>query len=492
MPRLVLPDPCTFIGLIRSVETYARPARRMWPYYWLNAAAVREDTIWRLCMFSVSGRWSDRCPIQPFVYQHETFAVVSKRIDADEMWAMFRSLKAKKLAQLTDTVVAVAPDLQVPPYAVWQDHAAASSPADIADAVSERAYWWYLNLGGTQPWIADADDRAIRIARALRPDLERYGVDRFESLVSRCFTPRPVPSHNFSSFTNLLYHIDLPLALRIEVGVPNPHEQTRHIALACGIPLRPRTLRLTVGDMPRQDAEAFSVKTVSQTEGTWKYGQVNIPAIASKLWITSQVLYKPISFDIPVSTPATQVADAVAYMYVSRSPLDRDTEQNQWQQDLLAGTGSAFEVALLNALARLGVPVIFGGVVQPGPNQGGSQTFGFDLLAVRPPHRYSQPHAVAISAKGSANFPKGQDINNTVRSVELVREALPGWIVFGLIACQAPASILQHLAARTDIRFWGRAELEMLVNADRPEALSQLLWMPPWFTAEQAYLYYPT
>src|SRR5262249_28277539 len=219
-------------------------------------------------------------------------------------------------------------------------------------------------------------------------------------------------------------------------------------------------------------------------------GRITVPVLAGKLWFTSPSLYKPLSSDIDLPTTAEQATDALAYMFAPFVTNLRDKGTDAWRHDLLEETGPRFEVALLTALARLGIPMLFGGRFTADNQQGGMQTPGFNLVALRPPHHYMQPHAVAISTKGTANFPKGTAINNILRSAETLQQALPGWVVFGLIICQAPASLLSQFTGRTDVKVWGRTELETLLAADRPEAIARLLWKPPWLTDKLAYQYY--
>jgi hypothetical protein len=121
MTRFELSPTATFIDLMGEIEEYAYPFRQMWPSFWLKAAAIRDNDVWRLCVFALSGRWSDEEPIKPFSEQLGALAAISRRINATAAWEMFESLQATKTITLEPGVVAVAPEPYVPNIAQWQE-----------------------------------------------------------------------------------------------------------------------------------------------------------------------------------------------------------------------------------------------------------------------------------------------------------------------------------------------------------------------------------
>jgi hypothetical protein len=67
---------------------------------------------------------------------------------------------------------------------------------------------------------------------------------------------------------------------------------------------------------------------------------------------------------------------------------------------------------------------------------------------------------------------------------------MPGWSVIGVLACRAPASQLERFATRTDLRVWGREDLETISRAEGPEAIRRLLWLPPGWPLEESWRFF--
>ncbi len=143
----------------------------------------------------------------------------------------------------------------------------------------------------------------------------------------------------------------------------------------------------------------------------------------------------------------------------------------QWKTHLLKEDSANFEIALLNAIARFGIAVLFAGQLQAG----GPATPGFDLVALDHPHH----RAVLISAKGSDNNPSQENCQKLLDAVEAVQEILQGWYVTGIIASHATNNKLGLAKKRTDVRIWSKEDLERLYQADTREAIDPLLWTPP-------------
>src|SRR5690348_2374097 len=95
---------------MRAFESYARPFRSMWPWFWLKAAALKLDEEWHLTMFLLSGQWDDTKSGAPVELPYETLALVSMRLDADAAWRLVESLVVDRTIAMADGIVATAPD----------------------------------------------------------------------------------------------------------------------------------------------------------------------------------------------------------------------------------------------------------------------------------------------------------------------------------------------------------------------------------------------
>lgn len=64
-----------------EIKEYAYPFQDMWPSFWLKAAATGDHEPWRLCIFSLSGRWSNDEPVMSISTRTDTLLVVSQGIE---------------------------------------------------------------------------------------------------------------------------------------------------------------------------------------------------------------------------------------------------------------------------------------------------------------------------------------------------------------------------------------------------------------------------
>src|SRR5260370_10920047 len=116
-------------------------------------------------------------------------------------------------------------------------------------------------------------------------------------------------------------------------------------------------------------------------------------------------------------------------------PEKKDIEAGivRWEQDLTkpaVGDGGRLEVALLNALTRLGIPTVFSGRGK----QGGTEKYAYDLIALGLFERRS-PTAILISCKSSYNQPNLGEIGKLSDAVEQIKKLLgTDWSVFGALA----------------------------------------------------------
>ena len=495
MYGLDVSHPVTFRDLMGLFDEYAHPVRDMWTSFWLKAAAVRDGETWHLCYFALVGRWREADNAQEVRELGDSLVAVSRRLDADEAWEVLAALVTDGTVGLADGVRAQAPDRQVnstsPQAQVPTPTYLAHTIADVA----EKAQWrWLYEYGWTQ-WLDDLP--ASELHRRVLPDLERVGMGSYQAFINTYFgngEQRP----NDYSFSMLQYIVDLPMALQVVPGIVDPATSTRPALLSCRWPFALDRLEVTSGVRPSATHARLELRDQQQAGANWSAGTVIIPSGHSKLWLAGPPLDGRLTYDIGLPTPEAQVGDVVGYIYQPRKPA-RGPET--FAKQLREGADDIFEVALLNALARLGVPVLFAGQLRkegqpPGTNgatahassapqatpsgnrqkkASGPATPGFDLVALD----HKERRAVVISVKGITRSPGDDDIEKLLKGVGIVEHLLHGWHVSGLIACHASATMLVRVRQREDVVVWGQDELETLLRADVRDHVVRMLWMPP-------------
>jgi hypothetical protein len=185
-----------------------------------------------------------------------------------------------------------------------------------------------------------------------------------------------------------------------------------------------------------------------------------------------------------------QIKQLLGYMYRKPGSEDIETGTKIWIKNLTepnteTKTGTKLEIALLNALTRLGIPVLFGGdieriVLATGEKQhSGPQTPVFDLVALNYGSPMRVPTAVLISCKSTTNQPSDIDIRLLSNESAKVRGVLEGWQVFGaLVNLGEPTA--DDYQYRNDIRLWKQSDLQIILNARDHKYIAQFLWTPPW------------
>lgn len=205
----------------------------------------------------------------------------------------------------------------------------------------------------------------------------------------------------------------------------------------------------------------------------WSIGKVSVPYLCSRVRLTyEESLARSLVYDLEIPTPEAQARDIIGYIY-NYGAQDKGLEG--WSNDLLYGDGTKFELALLTALTRLGVPALFAGQLEGKGKSKGQPTPGFDLVVID----HEQRRAVAISAKGSTNSPGYDDVQGTVEGVNMLGQLLPGWRVHGIIACHAPSSRLGQFEGRHDVMVWSLENVAFLLQADKYEHIAGMLWTQP-------------
>lgn len=203
----------------------------------------------------------------------------------------------------------------------------------------------------------------------------------------------------------------------------------------------------------------------------------NATSIISQDDDTSATIEKIAQAD-PSDIKAEQLRLLLGYMY-RKAPeaKEKDIEAGIeiWTRNLTIsqGAGEKLEVALLNALSRLGIPSFFAGSA----SSGGPETPIFDLVALG--FFTTRPStAILISCKSSKNQPNLGEIGKLSDEAEKVRSVLSGWLVFGtLVVLGEPTA--QEFNYRQDIRIWNQSHVQAILHASAREQVDSLIWTPP-------------
>jgi hypothetical protein len=186
-----------------------------------------------------------------------------------------------------------------------------------------------------------------------------------------------------------------------------------------------------------------------------------------------------------------QVPSLLGHMYRQPNTEETTAGLQTWVGNLTQPnpqTGAKLEVALLNALARLGVPTLFGGDIQCG----GPATPTYDLVALDFGAPMQSPTAVLISCKSTTNQPGRTDIALLSDASTRIQAILPDWRVFGaLVNLGQPTA--DEFAYRQDVRIWKQSHLQALLYAKEYRFIAQFLWTPPWhWNAEREVMWWNT
>lgn len=485
MPRFDLPQQGTFMRLAGAVATYIDHFAPMWPFYWLKMAAVRDGDTWRLCHFTLAGRWSDVEPIQPLRDRGDALVIVNAPFAAAEARQMLATLAQDGTLALLPDVTAHAPTVPLSTTEYYWQEPVPFTPSELAD-VAEQVPWRYLRIADTQALGGDFE-RQARLARAVTPDLELRNMRSFEALLISRFSAAAQEMNHYT-LDSFRYVIDLPLALDVERGLLDRKTGGLQLTVRSRRPIAPDAIQVTLGAHWSSDAQTQPVDVEVNADSGWSFVSATVPYDCGGVSVWAPPLEKWLPCDIAAPSATEQARWALHRLYTNAWTERIQAGEMRWLRDLKdIQKGARFEVALVNALTRLGIPVLFGGEIEREGQLGGPATPGVDLIALDLQFR----RASVISLKAAARSPSAREIGQLLEGVHGLSEELPGWTVIGILACRASVSDLARFATRTDLRVWGREDLETINRADGPEAIQRLLWLPPGASAEERGRYFP-
>lgn len=482
-----LPTPgenLTFATFVKRLNDYLQPFASMWPFCWFKAVAVRTDTSWRLCYFSLSGRWDDTLPCSPTTDPGETLIATSQLISWKAAQQLLQSLSSTNTLEVALGIMATGPTGQFSPWPLIYQAPSPGMPDIIRNVTHQEALWTYLYAYGTiiygsnntPDWEAEG-----RLQRMLQPDLDERHLADFNAFVTsrlgKIFNGASIKLHE------LQFHFHFPLALRVEREAPNQQAQQIPLSVDCRPPLTVSALQVQIGNwLPKGDMMPLVPEIESKTD--WSIGKVLVPYTSEQVFFGSRTgIIRPLPYSVPAPTQEDQVLEALGYVY---SPSGPSKGKERWRKQLLQSYGAEFEVALLNAIARFGIPVLFAGEIPQQVGEkiqaGGPATEGFDLIILN----YRWKRAVLMSIKGAVpqtspggHLPQITDSRKLLKWVQLIQEQLPTWQITGLIACQAAREELSHWRQEESVPVWGHDELEYLLSADKREQVERPLGLVP-------------
>lgn len=401
------PYDLSFSALMGHVLNALRPMKAMWPYFWLKALAVRDGERWRLCYYSLSGRWSDVTPPRAFEIdeQQPTIAVVSRLIDATTAWKQMKSLAESKL-QLAPKKIAYIPAgaFSASPFQQTTLPSWAANLKLVTNVAEPNALWHALFVFGQAPFVEPGTPtnapQEEPVNKALQAALRFYNAPALHELLCGFFggDRRGGARYDVREFHAVL---DFPLALVVDREPPDFASHQQRIRFACLPPLQASTLQVQTGPIFRSRGPhlAITPESVGTGSGQWSVGSLMLPNVPQKLGIHAPpLLSKVLSLQLEVPTPEAQVSQALWQLY---HPTRPEEGEQRWRKALLEGDGPNFEVALMNTIARLGIPVVFAGDVAEVRNgvmvHGGPQVEGYDLIVTN----YATKRIVLVSVKGS-------------------------------------------------------------------------------------------
>jgi hypothetical protein len=484
MPRFDLPPQETFMRLAGAVATYIDHFEPMWPVYWLKMAALRDGDTWSLRNFTMVGRWSAADSIRPVRDRGDAIVVVSAPFAAAEARQMLDTLAQNGAVTLLPGVIAHAPTASLSTRGYYWQEPVPVTPSELAD-VAEQAPWRYLRIADTH--LLDSDvERQARLLRAVTPDLERRNMRSFEALLASRFSggQHAIDQYSPGAFRCVF---DLPLALDIERGLLNRQTGELRLTLRSRWPIAPGDIHMTLGAHWSSDAQAVPVAVEMDAEAGWSFVGASVPYDSGGVSVWAPGLDKWLPFEVVAPSAAEQARLALHRVYTNAWSERVQAGEMRWLRDLISiEKGARYEVALVNALTRLGIPVLFGGEIEREGQLGGPATPGVDLIALDLQFR----RATVISLKASVHSPTEREIVKLLEGVHGLSTEMPGWSVIGVLACRAPASQLERFATRTDLRVWGREDLETISRAEGPEAIRRLLWLPPGWPLEESWRFF--
>lgn len=499
MSRSDLPANSTFQQLAARIADHIQPFNQMWPFYWMKAAAVRDGATWHLCFFSLVGRWSDAEPITPMRDQGDALVAVSQLLDAAQAKEILLSITAEGHISLVPEIVATIPAVTLSSNGYqWQEPVQFIS--EDANDVVEPTQWMYLYASGNSlQWLNDYQIEA-RIRSSIQPDLDKRNMRDLSWFLASRFARGHISVANQFNLTQFNYTIALPLALLIERKQRDPKRASLDLTIQSRRPLHAANLKVTLGKHWASDAQPAQVAVEVNSDTGWSFANVLVPTASGGIAVTEPALTSWLSYEIPEPSPERQALDVAAFMYLKSAVEPLSAGAGRWHDDLTKAldskgaatdeaqkkSGARFEVALSNALARLGIPVLFGGQIEREGHLSGPATPGIDLVAIDLKGR----RATAISLKAKAGAPSDSEIHGLLDAVEGLRQTLPGWTTFGILACRARANLLGRVRTRDDVRIWSREVVEFISQADSAEAIKHCLWLPPWVKPEDSWAYF--
>ena len=464
MKALEFPPAPTIRDGLKSVLDYVAPFRAMWPTFRVRLFAVHVEDSWRVALMQWQASFTNRSESVVRSATQRYSISFDGWIGASQAWQVLRQIETEGQTswRMPSTPEGTLITLPTSPGSC----SGGSLPRELGARFGRRhelpfpdasAPWRLAWADFSAPYQHDgADQRAWEQANDLAA--QEHGFGSFQTLANEMPELRDGATARVG--------LEFPLAL--EVGRLRTEPNQSRWELRCCDPITPDTV---VVNATSETLWAEQLPVLTTCKGAvlddWcERATFGVPRSASHLILsfrstTEEADLSNVRLRYPVSELPESRAAIGAVLFGNESA---------WATTLLEGKGQEFEVALANALSRLKVPVLYGGVV--------TQSRGCDLVAIHP---YEPKRMTIISCKGGKNGLEYGDTRHLLEAATRVRGLMPGWTVNTLAVTNLADEELQasRPTRARDVPVYGRTDLDRLWDAETLAEAVQWVWPPP-------------
>ena len=244
---------------------------------------------------------------------------------------------------------------------------------------------------------------------------------------------------------------------------------------------------MTLGKHWSSDAPALPVEVEVDAESGWSFVGATVPYDCGGVSVWAPVLDKWLPYDITAPSVTEQARWALQRLYTNAWTERVQAGEMRWLRDLLdIQKGARFEVALVNALTRLGIPRPLRRRDRARGPVGGPAAPGVDLIALD----FQFRRATLISLKAATHSPTEREIGKLLEGVHGLSAQLPGWNIIGVLACRAPVHPNSSALPRGPICACGVAKTWRRLTGQRDRRPLPNLRLPSGWPVEESWRYF--
>ncbi len=454
-----LPETQTFRNILLNIINYVTPYSDMWPSFIVKAAGIRLSEKWLLRYLSIMGQFTNNIIDQNEDIAPEEFIFAKTcLLSREEVSSLLQSLLESGKIKFKN-VDAYAP------MGIIGGPLCLNELYPDNNAHGNEKTWTYLSTN----W--SVNDVSKDLFCQSKKEAEKFGEYDYERFTEHRIGYRCNVNSFYCSF-------DFPLGLSVL-------RMDTQLNIRWRLPLLD-SLSIKSGTY-FESSNVLPVEIIANYDG-WKECLINPPLDCEYIWFSGPCLDKPLKYDLPRITAGGQAREAVKHLYGQHNVAQGEME---WQEHLLNKEDGPFEIALLNTIARLDYPVLFGGQIKSvclkcnSNTQIGPGTPNYDLIVLD----YRNKRVLLISLKGSneskdlhkKNYPSTQDCNKLAESIKDLKTLMAGWNIIGIVACQAERKEGEGspILKRSDVRILWKEDLMKLFEANDRSQIEMILWEPP-------------